>query len=515
MSRTILSYLLASVMVLSLLCDAGVTGGNASAADEYSLESKTYPMRIQLDSSKEATSDEITLYFVDGGDIPYVALSEYMPFVGSIYEDEKLGIPSVDYEITHAGTSHMIVSRTDNPSFMDIDTDADTIEFLGMDYFTAVPGSSLFLSVVTLGEDGRGGISNLLMDTGNSYDRSGDALIRFEMSEYLIDLIEKDGECYVPMQTINDLLVSQNYVFVVFTREEVLACSYSSPLIDEMYHAPTGEMSEDFALFNYNELRFMLDSFYGLKQEHGIESFGDFFGETGLLEDLVGTDPKAFDQAIRILTMKYFDDRHSGLIKNSYLTGNADPADVEESLAVFQSMGTSTNEMVWESIRVKSVRQGFYPDHPEIDPLGGLEDPWFYEEVGDTAIITFDVFAANKKDYYTEADLSNPSDTIELISYAHAQITREDSPIKNVVLDLSCNGGGTADAAVYVLAWMKNDGTATVALKDTLTGAQSVCSYEADINLDGEIDFDDHLPSEISRYCLISGLLAGAREEAP
>ena len=45
-----------------------------------------------------------------------------------------------------------------------------------------------------------------------------------------------------------------------------------------------------------------------------------------------------------------------------------------------------------------------------------------------------------------------------------------------------------------------------MALKDTLTGAQSVCSYLADINLDEEIDFDDILPSEISRYCLISGL---------
>lgn len=60
-------------------------------------------------------------------------------------------------------------------------------------------------------------------------------------------------------------------------------------------------------------------------------------------------------------------------------------------------MGTSTNEMVWESIRVKNIRQGFYPDHPEINPLEGFESPWFYEDVGNTAIITFDEFAAHKK----------------------------------------------------------------------------------------------------------------------
>jgi hypothetical protein len=68
---------------------------------------------------------------------------------------------------------------------------------------------------------------------------------------------------------------------------------------DEVYKAPAGEMSsEKFARLNYNELRFMLDTFYGLREEHGIDNFGDYFGETGLLDDLTRTDPKAFDRAI-------------------------------------------------------------------------------------------------------------------------------------------------------------------------------------------------------------------------
>ena len=53
-------------------------------------------------------------------------------------------------------------------------------------------------------------------------------------------MIEEDGECYVPLQTINDLLVSQNYVFVVFNGVELIASSYSASLLDEMYEAPTG-----------------------------------------------------------------------------------------------------------------------------------------------------------------------------------------------------------------------------------------------------------------------------------
>ena len=496
------AILLVLLMSLSLfaVCSAEDPGSDCT------IEAKTFPMRVQRDSKKEARTGEITLYFMNGGDIPYVALSEYMPFVGSLYADEDLNIPAAEYEISHPFENHTMVQRRDNLSFMDIDAEKDTIEFVGMDLFTAAPGSTVSMSVISLSADGRGGISNLLHDSGSSYDRTGSSLITFDMTEYLIDLVEQDGECYVPMQTVNDLLVSQNYMYVVFNREEVLASTYSGDLINEMYNAPTGEMSEEFALFNYNELRFMLDSFYGLKPEHGIENFGDFFDSTGLLGALSGTDPVAFDMALRRMTMKYFDDGHSGLLKNSYLSGDIKPEGEEAVLSVFHDIGSSSNDMLWERMRIKGCRQEFYPDHPELDPFGDAADPWFYEEVGDTAILTFDVFSADKRDYYTEADLEQPGDTIELIAYAHSQITREDSPIRNVVVDLSCNGGGAADAAVYLMAWLKNDATAVVALKDTLTGAQSICSYAADINLDGEFDFDDWLPSEISRYCLISSL---------
>ena len=53
-------------------------------------------------------------------------------------------------------------------------------------------------------------------------------------------------------------------------------------------------------------------------------------------------------------------------------------------------------------------------------------------------------------DYYAlnESGEEMPVDTISIIINAHRQITRENSPIKNVVVDLSCNGGGQAAAAV-------------------------------------------------------------------
>ena len=90
---------------------------------------------------------------------------------------------------------------------------------------------------------------------------------------------------------------------------------------------------------------------------------------------------------------------------------------------------------------------------------------------------------------------------IALIAAAHAQITREGSPIKNVVIDLSCNTGGAADAAAYVMGWYL--GEAPIALRDTLSGGMSIGIYRVDTNLDGTFDEADEL-GDRNLYCLTS-----------
>ena len=88
----------------------------------------------------------------------------------------------------------------------------------------------------------------------------------------------------------------------------------------------------------------------------------------------------------------------------------------------------------------------------------------------------------------------------ERIIYANSQIKREDSPIKNIVIDLSTNGGGNAAAAIYVISWFLDD--APMALRDTFTGAETNAIYRADVNMDGEFDDQDNVASGYGLYCL-------------
>ena len=133
-----------------------------------------------------------------------------------------------------------------------------------------------------------------------------------------------------------------------------------------------------------------------------------------------------------------------------------------------------------------------------------------YYEVGDTAYISFDSFAATDgdvsgyADYYALSESGElPDDTVGIIAKAHRQITRENSPIKNVVLDLSNNGGGDAATALYTVAWFL--GEAQISLTNTFTGAQTTSFFKADVNLDHQFDENDTLANRgLHFFCLIS-----------
>lgn len=69
------------------------------------------------------------------------------------------------------------------------------------------------------------------------------------------------------------------------------------------------------------------------------------------------------------------------------------------------------------------------------------------------------------------------------------------------MLDLSFNGGGVANAAVFTVCWFL--GNTQVSFTDPVTGAESTVSYRADVNLDHKYDNNDNL-SGLELYCLIS-----------
>ena len=551
--------LLAALLALTLLLGCAALAEPAEAPDEiyegYAVTGNTYPLLLQFsDAQSEPYESEMTLYFVNGGDIPYVALSEYIPYLAELYN--TLGKGDIVYEISTEGEDdlfHFEVTRPDNGSMLFVFPEKDTLTFTNYNAFTQTVGSKILVSAKDMPEaetispmdlmemltamsqldaegqemaeevlepesegaeapaedmpagdaeapaedmpagdaeapaEEAGAPSLFALKQGMYVNRNG-STVTLNLADYLIDIVEADGECYIPFQTMNDLLLCDDYMQSVFDGERIIVAAYGCSLFDELESSPKHDMSEEFAMFNFQELCLLLDCKYGLKPEHDIDSFSEFFvNNEELFQNLISTDPMRSSYAIANLCFTYFDDLHSALRRPSYMfERNTGVEGIVTMMYFGPSMKKNMNlGRVYENAR-KAVYRAWVPG---------------YEEVGDTAFITFDLFTMYRPDYYDlTIDRDNPQDTVDLIIYANSQIKREGSPIKNIVIDLSNNGGGNADAAIFVMSWFL--GEADMALRDTFTGAETNAVYLADVNLDGKYDEQDNVANGYRLYCL-------------
>ena len=71
--------LICLLLALTLAWPAAFAETGETAA--YAIEKKTYPYLYCFAEKTEPWTSEMNLYFVNGGDVPYVALTEYSPEV--------------------------------------------------------------------------------------------------------------------------------------------------------------------------------------------------------------------------------------------------------------------------------------------------------------------------------------------------------------------------------------------------------------------------------------------------
>ena len=475
--------LLSILLILSMFASLGVT---AFAAETHEITSAAFPLYFDSDDM----GMDVTLYFLDGvTDLPYIEVNDWLSLMDNFFDGPGTDI---NYSIETDGpvvtyTRHNSDSEArDNGATMVIDFDKNSIDFMDYNVFCLRGNAATLLDTVTMNLLNEAGEPVLLekVDTG-SFTRYGDELI-FPLSDYGIDLIMQDGLYLVPLQTMSDIVMPNTTMGSFFFNGQcVIVSADISACADLYYAAPTGDRSEALAEFGYNELCMMMDYFYGLKETHRIESFDRLFDDIGFKGPLTGPSAEQADKAIYRLTTDFLDDNHTDWHGFSYLAGPLD----------YSASGAARTKLFAYLERLNAAKAQFYPD--------GIPG---YEEIGNTAYISFDTFmnlTRNGEDYYLVEDLQDfpAEDSIAMIMRAHEQIYRENSPIENVVLDLSTNLGGSESAAVFTIAWFL--GEAAISGTDNMTGAMGTTTYRADVNRDGVFDEKDTVADK-NLFCLIS-----------
>lgn len=337
---------------------------------------------------------------------------------------------------------------------------------------------------------------------------------------------ESDGsdvsyELALPLQMVNDVFFSPGLNHLAYNGNKLYLTGNINQNSDYWTSPYQGkERSKAMAKLCYNELCLNLDFNYGLKEIHGIEKFPDFdtyFTNVGIKKSLMSTDPKIFADTLKDVCEFYFGDGHSNYQLNSpYLEPDYKPKGHTSA----QSEKYSEEYIKYTNKRKASVTQGKIPG---------------YVLSGNTAIVRFDEFTLNvekasmenRKTYgdklisedilkeYVNYDskqqhvYEDEYDTVAFIYAVNKTIKKHDddnpgNKIENIVLDLSCNGGGANHSAAFVLAWML--GECDFAFTNPITGAKWTISYEADVNMDGTAGEDADTVNDKNLFCLISPL---------
>ena len=496
--------LISVLLILSLMCPisgslAEKTEGTAvipsqwEIGAEHQLVRKEFP--FYLASLEFPWPGEFPLYFADGvDDLPFMDLKDFEAFMNYLWVNM-----AADYHLTvdaNPDTGIVMCTRdngctavfnftnsriiwTDYYGFLRLST--DQLDYLG-----------LLGNISNTDEEGR----PYLLSSVSARERKGEP-VALDLKEYGIPMPAQDGLYLVPVQTLSAFFLNNQGLGLYFNGQSLILAKVDSlnenaarqaammlvlaeltksaeqdraaqmaqmmQMVEQKMAEPSlvniylagqkGSRSLPLRDFAVRELAMELDYLYGLRETHDIDSFMMFFLETGMYEALMGEDTAKADQAIRDMVRLWLDDGHSSYYGDSFLT---------ETPTAEVSRGYSNAAFLTLREKLTALRQQ-YPSMAE-----GFSGVAGYHEVGNTAYVTLDNFQYTKADYYgaPEADAST-LDTCAQIIQAHRQITRENSPVENVVLDLSCNVGGHAAAAVYVLCWFLGDAQLSV---NTLAG---------------------------------------------
>lgn len=505
--RKFLSAALACTIIISSTLTAPMTASaDTTTAVTESTETKTYTITKKklptyvFDTGKDHKF-KTPLYFVNGSDVPYMKLENWIALYKKCAE---IGYSNTDFDVTvqkDKDDDNVVYLIRENSYYMGMDFANDKLGFWDYNAFVDLAGNGLmsFTGGLDIGDKDS---PKYLKELSTSNQRYGD-MIKMDLGDYGIDLVRKGSNYYIPLQTLSDVFLAPTAMNILYNGNAVIITGGGSACLADangmtdlgkIYYKDggSGKISKAMAEFSYNEFCFALDHLYGLKEQHNIKDFRTLMKQVGYEQYFLSTNQTRTEKRLYDLIENCLDDQHSGLLLPSYA---ADLKSVGEYMAK-KGNGHSVAAALELQSEFSAARAKYYPD--------GVPA---YQEIGDTAFITFDIFDAFDYgvDYYETAPTAEATDTIGIIAYSVQQILRENSPVKNVVLDLSCNGGGVVFTAIYVVAAFL--GKASVCTEDPNTGALVTRDYKVDTNFDGKFDSKDTLAGKgLNLYCLESSL---------
>ena len=304
------------------------------------------------------------------------------------------------------------------------------------------------------------------------------------------DLVVEGNTLYAPLALYDAVFGSTVSAYHIYDFERVIQygsnLSLALPLgtsdgsvVNKLtaYHEKNG-MPYDLRLLDKASMYQVLEYRYGLADHRHISSMSQYFSLLGYDERLLAEDDDARCRAYFDLFAGLEDD-HSGV--NGAASWFGDKKEL-----VFRGPRSNERKMLKKSLTAQRN-----------DALGttpttyGFDENVHYSTSGKTAYFYFDSFIFDLYQYNPEkTDDLWKSDTYFYFVHAFEEIKKHGG-VENVIIDDSCNGGGTVGIAVKLLALISKNNVGSVHQYDLAQRSLSELGCQVDSNHDDKYDADD------------------------
>ena len=359
----------------------------------------------------------------------------------------------------------------------------------------------------------------LKYQSGESTDRNPKQI---DLSKYSIKMYARQGEAYLPLTLLSDLSGGPSGYDIAYNGKDIYVFDYygylgnatNASTFGTDYTAPLNNINEarpeDLVKHNYNELCLVFDNLRGYTKQL---VFGDdnllSLGLDNLLstqhpkikEYLLSRDKSKYYEGLVALFKGLFDGGHTGLVFGfDALNEVKDKYSEDDFKTLAQIVTQSTVDRTLSEASFKKDRAAAFE-------IGTSVDKYYkYDSVNKTAVIGFNSFALDLKawDNYYNGIGEVPVNT-DTYAYIRSKMYQaKDDGAENLMLDLTCNGGGSSYALEGILG-LFNNAKGYMNMKDVVGGYTAKEIDNIDINLDGKWDALDE--EEAAKFNFNVGVL--------
>lgn len=340
---------------------------------------------------------------------------------------------------------------------------------------------------------------------------SGTGYATYSFYEYDIDYIRSGGKSYLPLSlfdiTFSDttsIYFTYNYKHILSTRDvenystkryidDGQEYTFDSQMVSSVYGLSLPNYLRD---YNASLFLYLMDHFYGLKNEKGISSFETYYKSKGFYNGLFNYNGAARGQAYSD-ALSLLDDGHTVLVSVNPCWG--------ESFSQRRKYSTNMNERSKLAETLKDYRSATYASYNNSKAGKDI----LYSQDGKTALFSFDSF-----EFGSTSQVFNDDDSVKETAKNYDTFFRildvintikNRGGVENIVLDISVNGGGVIGVMLKLLALISKNNNGYVAMYQDTTTQLGIYNSKIDINNDKTYDLDDCFGDEFNFYILTSG----------